>query len=66
MKLKVDKNADALYLRLDESKIIDSEEVSPGIIVDFNDQNEIVGIEILRLSHRSSKVNFQELQFQTM
>lgn len=30
MKLHVDKKADALYLRLDESAIIESEEVSPG------------------------------------
>ena len=31
MKLNVDKEADALYLRLD-SPIVESEEVSPGIL----------------------------------
>ena len=30
MKLNVDKAADALYLRLDDSAIVESEEVSPG------------------------------------
>ena len=30
MKLSVDKEADALYLRLDDSTIVESEEVSPG------------------------------------
>ena len=30
MRLGVDKEADALYLRLDDSKIIESEEVAPG------------------------------------
>ena len=30
MRLYVDKEADALYLRLDDSKIIESEEVSPA------------------------------------
>ena len=30
MKLHVDKEADALYLRLDDSTIVESEEVSPG------------------------------------
>ena len=30
MKMHVDKKSDALYLRLDESVIVDSEEVSPG------------------------------------
>jgi uncharacterized protein YuzE len=66
MKLKVDKKADALYLRLDDSKIIESEEVSPGIILDFNRKNQVVGIEILRLSKRSPKLNPCELQFQTI
>lgn len=34
MKLKIDREADALYLTLDESDIFDSEEGSPGITVD--------------------------------
>lgn len=32
----MDKEADALYLRLDDSKIIESQEVSPGVVLDFN------------------------------
>ncbi|MFM7405431.1 MAG: DUF2283 domain-containing protein [Cuspidothrix sp.] len=39
---------DALYLRLDESKIIESEEVYPGIVLDFNEQNQVLGIEVLQ------------------
>jgi uncharacterized protein YuzE len=65
MKLKVDAQADALYLRLDDSKIIESEEVSPGVVVDFNEANQVVGVEILRLSKRSPGLNLRELQFQT-
>jgi uncharacterized protein YuzE len=65
MKLKVDQKADALYLRLDDSKIVESEEVSPGIMLDFNDQNQVVGIEILQLSTRTPKLDVRELQFQT-
>ncbi len=65
MKLHIDKEADALYLRLDDSKIVESEEVSPGIVLDFNEQNQVVGIEMLHLSRRSRQLNFQELQYQT-
>ncbi len=65
MKLHIDKEADALYLRLDDSKIIESEEVSPGVVLDFNEQNQVVGIEMLHLSRRSPQLNFQELQYQT-
>ena len=65
MKLHVDKEADALYLRLDDSKIIESEEVSPGIVIDFNEHNQVVGIEMLHLSRRTTHLNLQELQYQT-
>jgi len=65
MKLHIDKEADALYLRLDDSKIIESEEVSPGVVLDFNEQNQVVGIEMLHLSRRPPQINFQELQYQT-
>ncbi len=65
MNLKVDEKADALYLRLDDSKIVESEEVSSGVVLDYNEQNQVVGIEILHLSKRSPKLNLKELQFQT-
>ncbi len=64
MRLHVDKKADALYLRLDDSKIIESEEVSPGIVLDFNERNQVVGVEILKLSKRSPKLNLRELQYE--
>jgi uncharacterized protein YuzE len=54
MRLKIDKESDALYLRLDESSIIDSEEVQPGVILDFNADGKVVGIELLNLSTRMS------------
>lgn len=65
MKLKVDPEADALYLRLDDSRIIESEEVAPGVVLDFNEQNQVVGVEILGISKRAPDLNPRELQFQT-
>jgi len=64
MRLNVDREADALYLRLDDSKIVESEEVSPGVVLDFNAANEVVGIEMLHLSKRSkaSAMDFVELE----
>lgn len=63
MKLHIDKAADALYLRLDDSKVVESAEVSPGIVLDYNEHNEVVGIEMLNLSRRSKTLDLQELQF---
>ena len=64
MKLHVDKKADALYLRLDDSKIIESEEVKPGIILDFNDKNQVVGVEILDVKKRVPEANLKEMKFE--
>ncbi len=55
MRLHVDKEADALYLRLDKSKIIESEEVAPGVIVDYDRKDTVVGVEVLYLSARAQK-----------
>lgn len=66
MKLNVDKQADALYLRLDDTPIVESEEVSPGVVLDYNESNEVVGVEMLRLSKRSSDLNLSALQFETV
>ena len=52
MRLHFDEKADALYLRLDDSSVVDSEEVRPGIVLDFNERNQVVGIEILRVKER--------------
>ena len=66
MKLHVDKEADALHLRLDDSKIIESEEVAPGVVLDYNELNEVVGVEMLYLSRRSSELNLSALEFKTV
>ena len=48
MKMQYDEKAAALFLRLDNSKIVDSEEVHPGIVLDFNGSKEVVGIVAIR------------------
>ena len=58
---EVDKEADALYLRLDESVIVESEEVSQGVILDYNESDEVVGVELLYLSKRSSDLDLYDL-----
>ncbi len=66
MKLNIDRAADTLYFSLDDSPVIESDEVSPGIIIDYNEQNEIVGIEILHLSKRSPRFKPTALEFETV
>lgn len=66
MKLKIDQEADALYLTLGDADAVESEEVSPGIIVDYNTDGKVVGIEMLYLSKRTSKLDTGKLEFETV
>jgi uncharacterized protein YuzE len=65
MKIRVDEQADALYLRLDDSTIVESREVAPGVVLDYNAHNQVIGIELLHLSKRTPKLDLRELLIQT-
>jgi uncharacterized protein YuzE len=65
MRIGVDTDTDALYFRLGESKIVESEEVRPGVILDFNENNQVVGVEFLGISKRATKEDLSSLQFRT-
>jgi len=64
MKVHFDPEADALYVRLDDSMIIDSEEVRPGIVLDFNADDQVVGFEILGIQSRVPRANLKQMQFE--
>ena len=66
MKLKVDQQADALYLTLSEAPASRTEEVSPGVLVDYDDQDRVVGIEMLYLSKRVPEVDLRRLLFESV
>jgi uncharacterized protein YuzE len=65
MKLKIDRENDSLYLRLDDSKIVESEEAEPGVVLDFDANEKVVGIEILRLSTRVAQDDLQRVFLET-
>jgi len=64
MKVHYDENADAIYFRLDQSDILESEEIRPGIIIDFNADDEVVGIEILDVKRRVPQSDLKQMQFE--
>jgi uncharacterized protein YuzE len=66
MRLRIDRESDTLYLRLSEVEIIESEEVEPGVILDFDKDGLVVGIEMLRVSSRTSPEKLRVLQFETV
>lgn len=52
MRIKVDLESDALYFRLSEDKIEESEEVSKGVVVDYSKTGKVVGVEILNVKEK--------------
>lgn len=66
MRIRVDKENDSLYFRLDENRIVESEEVQPGVILDFDENDQVVGVEFLRISSRASQEELSSIQFQTV
>ena len=65
MRVKIDNNSDALYFRLDESRIVGSEEVRPGVILDFDEKDQVIGVEFLGISSRATREELATMQFQT-
>jgi uncharacterized protein YuzE len=57
MEIKYDKVADALSIRLSGGKVEDSEELKPGIILDYGKKGDLIGIEVLNFSHHNINLN---------
>ena len=66
MKIKIDTESDALYFRLDDDEIMESEEVQPGVILDFDENGRVIGIELLSLSTRFAPEKLRLMQFETV
>jgi uncharacterized protein YuzE len=50
MKTHYDPDSDALYVRFADANIVESEEVSEGVVLDFDSEGRIVAIELLDAS----------------
>jgi uncharacterized protein YuzE len=53
MNIRYDESVDAIYIQIKDSKILDSEEVSLGIVCDFDSSNDLVGIEVLGVKDKT-------------
>ena len=52
MKIEYDQQADAMYIRLRAGDVAESEEVRSGVVLDFDAQGQVLGIEMLDVSKR--------------
>lgn len=53
MKIEYDQQADAMYIRLRAGVVAESEEVRLGVVLDFDSEGRVLGIEMLDVSERT-------------
>ena len=46
MKFQYYSKTDMLYIKLSEGVSIESEEVAPGIVLDYDEHGQVIGVEI--------------------
>ena len=53
MKIEYDPKADAMYIRFKSGAIAESDEIRPGLVIDFDEEGKVLGIEMLDVSLRT-------------
>jgi uncharacterized protein YuzE len=63
MKVTYDEEADAIYLRLKETPYYESDEIKEGLILDYDKEGNLIGVEILDASEYLSPQELATLSF---
>jgi uncharacterized protein YuzE len=53
MKLSYDKETDSLYIHLSNTPSVDSDEVADGVVLDFDRNGVLVGIDVQHASQKT-------------
>jgi len=52
MKIEYDKEADAIYIQIQEKEVTTSREIEEGVVIDFDDEKKVIGFEVLNASNK--------------
>ena len=52
MRIEYDREADALYIQMQEKYVAKTKEVEEGVLIDFDGENKLIGIEMLDVTKR--------------
>lgn len=64
MKAHYDSEVDALAINWGEAPIDESDEVEPGVILDYDKDGNVVGVEVLNASKKIKQLESFKLQVQ--
>ncbi len=66
MKIRYDQDVDALTIILNQASVVDeSDEVRPGITLDYNKSGQLISIEIFNASEHVPDITTMEYQLTT-
>jgi uncharacterized protein YuzE len=66
MRIQYDREADALYIQMQEKKVTKTKEVEEGLLVDFDEEDKLIGIEILDATKRFELSDIVNLHVENM
>jgi len=61
MKVRYDKEIDAMFIRFQEGEYEGSKEIGDGIVIDLDKEGKVLGIEILDASEKISQENLRNI-----
>ena len=66
MKIEYSKTSDALYVCFKEQIVARSREIEEGVVLDFDEENHLIGVEILDASHRLKPTDLVNVNIETI
>ncbi|MCY3637914.1 MAG: DUF2283 domain-containing protein [Chloroflexi bacterium] len=66
MKIQYDDEVDALYILLKDSQPVDARDIGEGVVADFDEQGDIVGLEVLYAAEKLGLESILTVTIDTM
>jgi uncharacterized protein YuzE len=66
MRIEYDREANALYIQMQEKEVAKTREVEEGVLIDFDGENRLIGIEILDVTTRFNLADIVNLHVENL
>jgi len=66
VKIEYSKEADAIYVYFKEAFVAKSKEIEDGVVIDFDEKGQLIGIEVLDVSQRFSLADIVNVNIENL